>query len=94
MRVKGYLAALPTAAHRHYEERIYRVYVTDALMTIAENTATHLGLDGPVEYGGKMTNRWVDIVEKREPHVEPPEDDRPCAEIVSGIWERMRGENQ
>lgn len=92
MRVKGYLAALPTAAHKHYEDKLFRIYVTDALMSITENTATHIGLDGPVEYGVKMTSRWVEVIEG--PKEEPPKDDRPCAEIVSGIWERMRGENQ
>lgn len=56
-------------------------------MVLSENTSTHVGLNGVVEIGRKMTKRWVEIInpEKKE---EPEEDTRSCEEIVSGIWAR------
>lgn len=67
---------------------LYKVYITDALQAISENT-THLsGISGVVDYGRTLNNRWVDIIEPPKPE---PVDDRPCTEIAADIWERIQG---
>lgn len=65
-----------------------RVYVTDALMAIADNTTHLVGMEGVVDYGKTMTNRWLEIL---NPPPEKPEDNRPSEEIASDIWDRIRG---
>ena len=74
---------------RRSEEKLYRVYVTDALKAIAENTTHFAGLDGIVDYGTSLSMRWIDALEPQEEKIEEP-DDRSCAEIVDDIWERIR----
>lgn len=70
------------------EEKLYRIYVTDTLKAIAENTTHFAGLDGMVDYGTTMSQRWIDVL---EPHEEIEEsDDRSCEEQVHDIWERIR----
>lgn len=71
------------------EEKSYRIYVTDALMAIAENTTHLVGYEGVVDYGKTINKRWVDMLEPPPPEV--PEDNRPSEEIASDIWERIRG---
>ena len=74
---------------RRSEEKLYRVYVTDALKAIAENTTHFAGLDGIVDYGTSLSMRWIDALEpQKEEAVE--EDDRSCTEIVDDMWERIR----
>lgn len=58
-------------------ELAYRIYVTDALRSISENTAKFGG-------GGYMKVRFADII---MPH---PEDDRTSEEIISHIREKLR----
>lgn len=70
------------------EEKSYKIYVTDALMAIAENTTHLVGYQGVVDYGKTIKTRWVDIL---KPPPEVPEDNRPSEEIASDIWERIRG---
>jgi hypothetical protein len=70
------------------EEKLYRVYVTDALMAIADNTTHLVGTQGVVDYGKTIKERWIDIL---NPPPEIPEDNRPSEEIASDIWKRIRG---
>lgn len=79
------------AFQREREEKLYRVYVTDALMALVDNSARYVipGV-GPVDCGTHLTMRWQDMI--REKQEDPPEDPRSCAEIAAGIWDRMRGE--
>ena len=71
------------------EEDEYRDFVTDALIAIAENTTYHVVPGyGEVRLGQHITMRWGD--RKKQPEKEPPEDNRPCAEIAAEIWERIR----
>lgn len=87
MRVRGYLAAIPATARKFHEDREFRDYVRDALMSIASNTATYVFPGGVVvEYGYKMSESRSD-----QPVAEP-EDDRPCREVVDDMWARIRGE--
>ena len=70
------------------EERLYRVYVTDALKSLTENTTHYVGVNEMIDYGASLSMRWIDVL---EPQVEEEStDDRPCTEIVHSIWERIR----
>ena len=71
---------------RRNEEKAYRVYVTDALKAIAENTTHYLGATEMIDYGSSLSMRWIELFEPHEEEVV----DRPCEEIVHGIWERIR----
>ena len=69
----------------------FHVYLTDALKAIAENGANHfIPGYGFTESGVTMRTRWRDIVDDT-PVIE---DTRTCAEIVSGIWSKIRGETK
>lgn len=70
------------------EDKLYKVYVTDALKAIAENTTHYLGATEMMDYGSSLTMRWIDVLEPKE---EVKEDNRPCTEIVHDIWERING---
>lgn len=72
------------------EEKSYRIYVTDALMAIAENTTHLLGMQGVVDYGKKFNQRWIEL-STSAPKKEEPEDNRPSEEIAEDIWKRIRG---
>ena len=73
------------------EDKIYRIYVTDALKAIAENTTHYLGAGEVMDYGTTLSTRWIDVLEPQE--IETIEDDRSCVEIVHDIWQRMRNEH-
>lgn len=70
------------------EEKSFKVYITDALMAIADNTTHIVGSQGVVDYGKTINQRWIDIL---NPPPKEPEDNRPSEEIASDIWERIRG---
>ena len=55
----------------------YRVYITDALKAVAENTARIGG-------GQTLTIRWADTLDRTR----GPEEDRPASEIISEIAEK------
>lgn len=61
---------------REQEDKAYRIYVTDALRLIAENTASSVG-------GKYITARFADVIA-------PPkeEDNRTCEEITAEIIAR------
>ena len=61
---------------REQEDKAYRIYVTDALRLISENTASSVG-------GKYITARFADVIA-------PPkeEDNRTCEEITAEIIER------
>lgn len=70
------------------EIKSFKVYVTDALMAIADNTTHLVGSQGVVDYGKTINQRWIDIL---NPPPEVPEDNRPSEEIAEDIWQRIRG---
>lgn len=72
---------------RQSEERSYKIYVTDALRAIANNTA-----QAAVEQRSytSLTNRWAEVIEPQEEPQEIEEDTRPCEEIAADIWKRIR----
>ena len=53
----------------------YRIYVTDALRIMAENTARYAG-------GNCIKARYIDVVEPKK------QDNRTCEEITADIVER------
>ena len=61
---------------REQEDKAYRIYVTDALRMISENTASSVG-------GKYITARFADVIA-------PPkeEDNRTCEEITAEIIAR------
>lgn len=73
------------------ELKSFKVYVTDALMAIAENTTHLVGVQGVVDYGRSIKQRWIDLLNPQPVEEEKPEDNRPSEEIASDIWERIRG---
>ena len=78
------------ALNAELEEKYYRVYVTDALKAIVDNSARYLipGV-GEVDCGTHLTVRWQDMITPQE---EVEDDPRTCQEIATGIWDRIRGE--
>ena len=70
------------------EERLYRIYVTDALKAIAENTTHYLGADDMFDYGASLSLRWIEALEPQQE--EEIIDDRSCEEVAHSIWERIR----
>ena len=79
-----------SALKSNNETKSYRVYVTDALMAIAENSTHYAGMQGMVDYGKTITKRWIDAL--TPPPEEEPEDNRSSEEIASDIWDRIRGQ--
>ena len=57
-------------------------------MAIAENTTHLLGMQGVVDYGKTIKDRWINTL---NPPEEVPEDNRPCEDIAKDMWERIRG---
>lgn len=54
---------------------VYRIYVTDALRVVAENTAKFVG-------GCSIERRYIDVVKPKK------QDNRTCEEITADIVER------
>lgn len=54
MGARALLSALPVLLKKQAQEKAYRIYVTDALKAIAENTAKYAG-------GSYMKNRYYDF---------------------------------
>jgi len=72
------------------EEKLYKIYVTDALKAIAENTTHYLGMSEMIDYGTSLSERWIDVLEPQE---ETEDDTRTCEEITHGIWSRIRNDS-
>lgn len=82
---------LISAFKKEQEEKSFRVYVTDCLQVLTSNTVHHATFNGVVEYGSKIKERWVDLLEnkKAQPVPEQKEDPRPCTEIAEDMWKRI-----
>ena len=83
------ISALNFNREKEHEARSFKIYVTDALMAIAENTIHHYGFNGIEDIGFNLNSRWLDII---EPPKTVPVDDRPCEDIAKDIFARIRGE--
>ena len=70
MGARALLSALPVLLKKQYQEKAYRVYVTDALKAITENTAKYAG-------GSYIKARYLDLEDQK------PEETRTPDEIIS-----------
>jgi hypothetical protein len=70
MGVRAISAALPALINQAAKEQAYRIYLTDALKIIGENTAKYAG-------GTYMRARYLDIEHPR------PEENRTPEEIIA-----------
>ena len=78
-----------SALKSNNEKKSFKIYVTDALMAIADNTTHLVGQSGVVDYGRTIKERWIDLLTPQKPEIQ--EDNRPSEEIAADIWERIRG---
>ena len=70
--MRALLSALPVLLKKQVQEQAYRVYVTDAMKTITENTAKYAG-------GSYMKGRYYDLETPK------PVETRTSQEIISQI---------
>lgn len=61
MGAKGYIAALPPLIQRDAKSWSYRVYVTDTLRTLLENTAVPASALSDGTAGKLLETRWADL---------------------------------
>ena len=76
MGARALLSALPVLLKKQGQEKAYRVYVTDALKTITENTAKYAG-------GSYMKVRYYD------PENPKPVETRTPDEIIGNMKEKI-----
>ena len=76
MGTKALLSALPVLLKKQRREKAYRMYVTDALKTITENTAKYAG-------GNYMKARYLDFEDPK-----PPET-RTSGEIIQNMKDKI-----
>lgn len=62
MRVRALLSALPVLLKKQMQEKAYRIYVTDALKIITENTAKYAS-------GSYMKARYFDAESPKPPEI-------------------------
>ena len=74
------------------KEKLFRVYLTDALKLIAENT-THFLVPGvgPADYGSRIQQRWIELAEHRQ---DERTGDEIAADIISRAGLRFAGEGE
>lgn len=77
MTAKGYIAVLPAILKRDAETAAYRVYITDALKIVAENTAKYAG-------GPYLKVRYADIVNP------PKEETRTADEVIEHMKKKLK----
>lgn len=76
MGARALLSALPVLLKKQSQEQVYRIYVTDALKTITENTAKYAG-------GSYMKARYFDVESPK-----PPET-RTSGEIIQSMKDKI-----
>lgn len=79
MRVRAYLSALPALLKKQVEQELYRVYVTDALKIVCENTERFAG-------GYHLSSRYLSMINPTR------EDNRTEAEIIAHVKKAWGGE--
>lgn len=76
MTAKGYIAVLPAILKRDAEAAAYRIYITDVLKNISENTARYAG-------GSYIKVRYADIINP------PKEEKRTADEIIDHMKKKL-----
>lgn len=86
LRARATISALPFAIRKNVEDEIFKVYLTDALKVIGENTA---GFSGE---GKCMSGRYADIIRpSRKNKTENRSGDEIAADVISRIAGTARG---
>ena len=75
--VKAYIAALPAVIKQKAKDDAYRVYVTEALRILGENTAKYGS-------GSYLKAHYTEIIEEK------PKETRTSDEIVSQIKSKLK----
>lgn len=70
------------------EEKSFKLYVTECLQAISENTTHYLTGNGIEDYGKSLKKRWIDII---EPPQKVEVEDIDIDKAVSDMWDRARG---
>ena len=80
------ISALPFAVKRNIEEEIFKVYVTDALKVMSENTAAFSS------EGKCMSGRYADVIRpERRDKAETRSGDEIAADVIARITGAARG---
>ena len=75
LHARALIKLLPRLIAEQQKDAAYRIYVTDALRIVGENTAQYVG-------GNYIKARYVDIIEPKK------QDNRTCEEITADIVAR------
>lgn len=67
MGAKALLSALPILLKKQMQEKAYRIYVTDALKAITENTAKYAG-------GSYIKARYLDMEDQKPEEIRTPDE--------------------
>jgi hypothetical protein len=81
------------ALKKKREELLYRVYITDCLKAIAENTAHYVGTTGLVKAGMTMQSRYADLVlDKQNTKGKAPQKEKTqtADEVVETIKNKLK----
>lgn len=78
------MAVLPAVINRDIESWTFRVYITDTLQAIAENTAVPAASFTEGKHGKAMTRRWAD---RNKP--EPTPETRTPEEVIAYMKEKL-----
>lgn len=76
MSARAILSVLPVLLKKQAKEKAYRIYVTDALKAITENTAKYAG-------GSYIKARYLDLEDER------PEETRTPDEIIGKMKDKI-----
>lgn len=72
-----------SAFFKRQEEKIYRVYITDALKAICENTANFAG-------GSVIKSRYYDLIDRPHKQEEEKSDEEKAQEIIDRISDGLK----
>lgn len=70
-----------SAFTEYNKDLAFRIYITDGIKVISENTAHFAG-------GSSLQLRWYDLIDQT-PEEEPEQDTRSCDDIVNSIWSKI-----
>lgn len=72
-------------------EKAYRIYVTDCLKAIAENTTHLMSFEGVIDVGSHMESRFADIIDFEKKKKIEEFEKKSTNQIVDEIWNGMKG---
>lgn len=84
LRVRGYISALPTLIRELAIDKAYKIYVTDTLRNISENTAQSAAYCSGGKMGNYIETHFSSIYDTK------PEETRTPDEIISHIRQKLK----